>query len=186
MNVPSEKETTRARGRPRTDDKRRRVLDAAMALMGQYGDDAEIIAVLRAAEYAAMGDAEGLAEWDRIIDVNLKGTFHVAKAAVTIMLDQPLVEGERGTVLSTLKHFPGHGDTTQDSHTDLPLVPHDRARLDSVELMPFRSVISAGVAGEAWAAAKQPKTNAAKMQAVRLPMVPIKCLKLDNNGGPVS
>jgi len=44
------------------------VLDAAMALMGQYGDDAEIIAVLRAAEYAAMGDAEGLAEWDRIIE----------------------------------------------------------------------------------------------------------------------
>ena len=39
-------------------------------------------------------------EWDRIIDVNLKGTFHVAKAAVTIMLDQPLVEGERGTIVN--------------------------------------------------------------------------------------
>lgn len=39
----------------------------ALALVGQYGDDAEIIAVLRAAEYAAEGDLEGLAHWDEII-----------------------------------------------------------------------------------------------------------------------
>ena len=44
------------------------MLDTALALIGQYGDDAEIIAVLRAAEFAAMGDAEALAEWDRIIE----------------------------------------------------------------------------------------------------------------------
>jgi len=54
---------------------------------------------------------------------------------------------QQNGILAVAKHFPGHGDTTQDSHTDLPLVPHDRARLDSIELMPFRSVISAGVAG---------------------------------------
>lgn len=39
----------------------------AMALLAQYGDDAEVIAVLRAAEYAALSDLEGLAQWDRII-----------------------------------------------------------------------------------------------------------------------
>lgn len=45
----------------------RGALSTALALVGQYGDDAEIIATLRAAEYAALGDLEGLAEWDRII-----------------------------------------------------------------------------------------------------------------------
>lgn len=44
------------------------------------------------------------------------------------------------------KHFPGHGDTHLDSHLELPRLPHDRARLDSVELLPFRSAIDAGVA----------------------------------------
>ena len=38
---------------------------AAMALLGQYGDDAEVIAMLRAAEYAAMGDVDGLASGTR-------------------------------------------------------------------------------------------------------------------------
>jgi len=39
------------------------------------------------------------------------------------------------------KHFPGHGDTAVDSHKALPTVAHDRARLDSVELAPFRALI---------------------------------------------
>ena len=43
-------------------------LATAMALMGQYGDDADVIAMLRAAEYAAMGDLDGLAQWDQILD----------------------------------------------------------------------------------------------------------------------
>ena len=42
-------------------------LSAAMALIGQYGDDAEIIATMRAAELAAQGDTQGLADWDDII-----------------------------------------------------------------------------------------------------------------------
>ncbi len=45
----------------------RAALATAMALMGQYGDDAEVIAMLRAAEYAAMGDLDGLAQWDQIL-----------------------------------------------------------------------------------------------------------------------
>ena len=39
----------------------------ALALIGQYGDDAEVIATLRAAEFAAAGDVEALAHWDAII-----------------------------------------------------------------------------------------------------------------------
>ncbi len=43
-------------------------------------------------------------------------------------------------VLACAKHFPGHGDTDVDSHLDLPLIPHDRHRLDSIELFPFRQL----------------------------------------------
>jgi beta-N-acetylhexosaminidase len=50
---------------------------------------------------------------------------------------------EHGAI-ATLKHFPGHGDTDVDSHIGLPLIPHDRPRLDAVELPPFRAGISAG------------------------------------------
>ena len=50
-----------------------------------------------------------------------------------------------GHVLATAKHFPGHGDTATDSHSDLPVLPFDRARLDSVELVPFRAVRDAGI-----------------------------------------
>ena len=48
-------------------------------------------------------------------------------------------------MLTTAKHFPGHGDTATDSHLGLAQVGGDRARLDSVELSPFRKAIAAGV-----------------------------------------
>ncbi|ASC73769.1 Glycosyl hydrolase family 3 [Halomicronema hongdechloris C2206] len=55
----------------------------------------------------------------------------------------------RGTqafpVLTTAKHFPGHGDTSIDSHLALPVIPHDRQRLEQIELPPFRAAIAAGV-----------------------------------------
>ena len=50
-------------------------------------------------------------------------------------------------ILSTAKHFPGHGDTDTDSHLALPLISHDSTRLDSVELVPFNALIRAGVRG---------------------------------------
>jgi len=49
-------------------------------------------------------------------------------------------------VLCCAKHFPGHGDTASDSHLELPLLPHSRERLETVELPPFRAAIAAGVA----------------------------------------
>src|SRR6266403_120490 len=44
--------------------------------------------------------------------------------------------------LATAKHFPGHGDTAADSHIDLPVIRADRARLDQLELVPFRAAIA--------------------------------------------
>lgn len=54
---------------------------------------------------------------------------------------------ENGGVLAVCKHFPGHGDTEVDSHKALPVLPFDRARLDSIELYPFRKAVEAGVGG---------------------------------------
>jgi beta-N-acetylhexosaminidase len=50
-----------------------------------------------------------------------------------------------GGVIATAKHFPGHGDTATDSHRGLPVINLPRARLDAVELIPFRAAIAAGV-----------------------------------------
>jgi beta-N-acetylhexosaminidase len=52
---------------------------------------------------------------------------------------------QSGGVIATAKHFPGHGDTATDSHRGLPEINVDRARLNSVELVPFRATIDAGV-----------------------------------------
>ncbi|MGH7606165.1 MAG: glycoside hydrolase family 3 protein [Gemmatimonadales bacterium] len=49
-------------------------------------------------------------------------------------------------MLATLKHFPGHGDTDLDSHIGLPTISADYARLDTLELIPFRAGIDAGAA----------------------------------------
>src|SRR5438046_6577142 len=54
-------------------------------------------------------------------------------------------------MLATLKHFPGQGDTRQDSHISLPVLTAHYARLDSLELVPFRAGIAAG-AGVRWRA----------------------------------
>jgi beta-N-acetylhexosaminidase len=48
-------------------------------------------------------------------------------------------------VAACAKHFPGHGDTSQDSHYDLPRLKHSMDRLEAVELKPFDSAVKAGV-----------------------------------------
>jgi beta-glucosidase-like glycosyl hydrolase/CubicO group peptidase (beta-lactamase class C family) len=54
---------------------------------------------------------------------------------------------ESAGIIPVAKHFPGHGDTSDDSHNTLPVIHHSRARLDSVELLPFKRYIYDGYAG---------------------------------------
>ncbi|MEB3193884.1 MAG: glycoside hydrolase family 3 N-terminal domain-containing protein [Cyanobacteriota bacterium] len=68
-------------------------------------------------------------------------------AAVVADLATAFLEGVQAEgVLACAKHFPGHGDTSADSHLDLPVLPHNRERLEAIELPPFRQAIAAGVA----------------------------------------
>jgi beta-glucosidase len=61
-------------------------------------------------------------------------------------LTQAFLKGaQQFPILTTAKHFPGHGDTAIDSHLQLPEIPHHRERLEQVELVPFRSAIASGI-----------------------------------------
>ena len=75
-------------------------------------------------------------------------------------------------IMAVGKHFPGHGDTTSDSHVTLPIVPHDRARLEVVEFAPFKAAIAAGVAGimssHIWFPEIEPTPNLAATLSARV------------------
>jgi beta-N-acetylhexosaminidase len=72
---------------------------------------------------------------------------------------------QRSGVMATAKHFPGHGDTSTDSHLELPTVDADRARLDQVELPPFRAAIEEGVGGVMSAHIALPRIETEKLPA---------------------
>ncbi|WP_106830479.1 glycoside hydrolase family 3 N-terminal domain-containing protein [Parabacteroides pacaensis] len=65
-------------------------------------------------------------------------------------------------IISVAKHFPGHGDTAEDSHYTLPTVHQARSRLDSVELFPFKKYIQSGFAGIMTAHLKVPALDKSK------------------------
>ncbi len=61
-------------------------------------------------------------------------------------LTKAFIQGaQEYAVLTTAKHFPGHGDTDIDSHLELPVLPHTLDRLHKVEWLPFKAAIAAGV-----------------------------------------
>ncbi len=68
--------------------------------------------------------------------------FNVAQKGIAYMKGM-----QDAGLLTTAKHFPGHGDTNVDSHYDLPVLPFTRKRLDSLEIYPFREAINAGISG---------------------------------------
>ena len=50
-------------------------------------------------------------------------------------------------ILAAIKHFPGHGDTDQDSHLDLPVISHSVKRLNEIEIAPFKALMDKGIGG---------------------------------------
>lgn len=68
--------------------------------------------------------------------------FNVAAKASSYMLGLQ----DEGIMVS-IKHFPGHGDTNVDSHSDLPVLNFTKERLDSLELYPFKELIKKGASG---------------------------------------
>jgi len=73
-------------------------------------------------------------------------SFGEDPAAVAALVAAEVHGLQDNGMLATAKHFPGHGDTESDSHVGLPVVGVPWARLDSVELTPFRAAVRSGVA----------------------------------------
>jgi beta-N-acetylhexosaminidase len=71
---------------------------------------------------------------------------------------------EENGMLATIKHFPGHGDTETDSHLALPVIDADWARLDSLELVPFRAGIDAGASAVMSAHIALPQLDAGRIR----------------------
>lgn len=70
---------------------------------------------------------------------------------------------QAGGILATAKHFPGHGDTAEDSHVGLPIINLAKERLETVEVVPFKSAVDAGVeaimVAHIWYPALEPEEN---------------------------
>jgi beta-N-acetylhexosaminidase len=124
-----------------------------MATLGRSGDPklAERFARALAAELRAVGITLNFAP---VLDVLTNPKNPVIgdralseKAEEVAQLGQAIIRGLQSEgVAACGKHFPGHGDTSADSHLELPLIEHPIERLRAVELLPFVAAIEAGVA----------------------------------------
>lgn len=88
-----------------------------------------------------------------VVDININAnnpvindrSFGENRINVTSKSFQYMMGLQDHGIMASAKHFPGHGDTDVDSHLDLPVILHTRARLDSIELFPFRLLIDQGL-----------------------------------------
>ncbi len=124
-----------------------------MAVLGRSGDSdlARRFARALAAELAAVGISLDFAP---VLDIQTNPRNAVIgdralsdRPEVVARLGRAIIEElQRCGVAACGKHFPGHGDTTADSHVELPIVEHPPERLREVELVPFKAAVEAGVA----------------------------------------
>ena len=84
---------------------------------------------------------------------------------------------ESNGVMAVAKHFPGHGDTSEDSHLTLPTINHNRDRLEQVELLPFKEYINAGLSGMMIGHLNVPTLQTKGMPSSLSPEVTTKLLK---------
>ena len=119
--------------------------------LGRSGDEklAERFAAALAAELTAVGIN---LDYAPVLDVHTNPANPVIgdralaeRADLAAKLGRAVIRGLHSSgVAACGKHFPGHGDTSSDSHEELPVVEHDRRRLEAVELVPFRAAIEDG------------------------------------------
>ena len=124
-----------------------------MATLGRSGDPA--LASRFAAALAAELKAVGISlDYAPVLDIHTNpanpviGDRALAEDAdLAATLGVAIIDGlQRNGIAACGKHFPGHGDTSVDSHVDLPVVEHPPDRIRRVECVPFRAAIQAGVA----------------------------------------
>ncbi|MFF8470207.1 glycoside hydrolase family 3 protein [Streptomyces griseus] len=127
------------------------LLPGAMALgAGGSRSDTRRAARIAGAELAALGINQNYAP-DADVNVNPANpvigvrSFGSDPAAVAALVAEQ-VKGYQGAgVASTAKHFPGHGDTSTDSHTGLPVINHTRAQWEELDAPPFRAAVRARI-----------------------------------------
>lgn len=85
----------------------------------------------------------------------------------------------KNRILATVKHFPGHGDTATDSHMNMPVITSDRAHLDKLEFVPFRSAVDHGVDAVMTAHIAVPAIEAADVPATLSPKIMTGILRND-------
>ncbi|MFI6469334.1 glycoside hydrolase family 3 protein [Streptomyces sp. NPDC050516] len=132
-------------GRPAT------LFPGAMA-MGAGGStgDARTLGRISGAELAAIGIRQ---DYSPDADVNINPanpvigvrSFGADPAAVARMVAAEVRGYQDSSVAATAKHFPGHGDTSVDSHTGIPVITHTREQWERLDAPPFKAAIDAGI-----------------------------------------
>ncbi|MFG3286534.1 glycoside hydrolase family 3 protein [Streptomyces sp. NPDC048111] len=123
----------------------------AMA-MGAGGStaDARTLGRISGAELAAIGIRQ---DYSPDADVNINPanpvigvrSFGADPDAVARMVAAEVRGYQESSVAATAKHFPGHGDTSVDSHTGIPVITHSRAEWERLDAPPFKAAIAAGI-----------------------------------------
>src|SRR6188768_3512820 len=126
-----------------------------MATLGRAGKQSERLAERFATALAAELLAVGITlDYAPVLDIHTNpknpviGDRALAEDAGGVAkLGAAIIRGlQDNGVAACGKHFPGHGDTSTDSHLELPVVEHPPERLRQVEFLPFRAAVTAGVA----------------------------------------
>ncbi|MGW7289377.1 glycoside hydrolase family 3 protein [Streptomyces sp. NPDC054847] len=127
------------------------LMPGAMALgAGGSAHAARKAAQIAGSELAAMGIVQNYAP---VADVNINPanpvigvrSFGADPAAVARMVAAQVKGYQSAGIAATSKHFPGHGDTTVDSHTGIPVITHTRQEWEEIDAPPFRAAIAAGI-----------------------------------------
>ncbi|NUK57529.1 glycoside hydrolase family 3 protein [Streptomyces lunaelactis] len=127
------------------------LLPGAMALgAGGSRSDARTAARIAGAELAALGILQNYAP---VADVNINPanpvigvrSFGADPGAVAGLVAAQVRGYQSAGIAATSKHFPGHGDTTVDSHTGIPVITHTREEWERPDAPPFRAAIAAGI-----------------------------------------